>query len=127
MGYHWVICSGWREKAFFVPALLGAVQQGIPLDLDDYIRGSEVGRHALGYNAKAIGICMIGRDGLFKQEQWNSLMTLLRTLMKNHRIPVENVIGHYETESGKAQGKTCPGVDMVAFRKHLRSCLEVKA
>lgn len=117
IGYHWVICNGWREKGLWVPALDGAVQQGIPLDADDHIRGSEVGRHTLGYNASSIGICLIGKDGAFSAKQWIALRDLVKTLMGLHRVAIGSVIGHYETESGAAQGKTCPGFNMAIWRR----------
>jgi hypothetical protein len=120
IGYHWVIGNGWRSKGEQVPALDGAVQQGIPLDADDHIRGSEVGRHALGYNANSIGICLIGKDGQFTAKQEMALRGLVRTLMGLHRIALSNVLGHYETESGAAQGKTCPGMNMNLWRQEFQ-------
>jgi N-acetylmuramoyl-L-alanine amidase len=116
IGYHWVICNGWREKGVWVPALEGAVQQGIPLDADSHIRGTEVGRHALGYNATSIGICLVGKDGNFTAAQWMALRGLVRTLMGLHHLAIASVLGHYETESGRAQGKTCPGFSMNLWR-----------
>jgi N-acetylmuramoyl-L-alanine amidase len=120
IGYHWVICNGWREKGVRVPALDGAVQQGIPLDADNYIRGAEIGRHTLGYNATSIGICLIGEKGSFSSKQWVALRGLVKTLMGLHHIALTDILGHYETASGRAQGKTCPGFDMQLWREDFK-------
>jgi hypothetical protein len=42
---------------------------------------------------------------------------LIRALQKQFGISTENVLGHCETESGKAEGKTCPDLDMNLIRQ----------
>jgi N-acetyl-anhydromuramyl-L-alanine amidase AmpD len=51
----------------------------------------------------------------------DALKYLLFDLCRHYGIPVENVLGHCETDSGKAQGKTCPDFDVAALRMWLKS------
>jgi hypothetical protein len=45
---------------------------------------------------------------------------LLYDLCKQYGLTPDDVLGHYETASGKEQGKTCPEIDMRAFREYLK-------
>lgn len=102
IGYHWVI----RNDR---PGPDGMVEQGRAED--------EVGAHCVGFNSLSIGICLIGR-GEYSQRQMRMLETLVRGAMLRYGIPVERVLGHNETRSGKHKG--CPLMDMDAFREALR-------
>lgn len=85
----------------------------------------EVGAHAVGFNAKSIGICMVGNydndppsdDRLF------ALASLCRDLQREFSIPRNNVVGHRETfvMRGVPVEKSCPGekFNMDDFRKRL--------
>lgn len=86
-GYHYVIYIG------------GSVAQGRA--------EGEVGAHCVGEN-KEIGICLIGTDK-FTMEQWNAL----RFLVENKGLPAH---GHYEFDSAKAQGKTCPNFNVQVWQ-----------
>lgn len=72
------------------------------------------GAHAKGYNAKSIGVCMIGgcekytsgkRKGQlyaannFTAEQWSALAALVKSLLKKY--PNAAVIGHRDVEPNK--------------------------
>lgn len=81
------------------------------LDDDGFIGDVEIGAHALGYNDRSIGICLIGQ-GEFSTKQIFSLHRLLSDLTRIYQIPADNIIGHCETVSGREQGKTCPNLDM---------------
>lgn len=85
----------------------------------------EIGAHCVGFNSKSIGICFVGNydkeppssDKLFFG------VSLCRQLMKQFRIPRDQVIGHRESYpllKGPVV-KTCPGsaFDMDAFRQRL--------
>lgn len=104
IAYHWVVLNG-------RPGPDGSVQKGR--------EENEVGAHCYGFNSKSIGVCVIGKDGDFTPKQMMSLYSLVQRIRKQYGIPVKNVIGHCETRSGQASGKTCPDLDMDLFRQGL--------
>jgi N-acetylmuramoyl-L-alanine amidase len=79
---------------------------------------SEVGSHCQGANSDSIGICWIGRKQM-SNAQRKSLLKKLRDICDRHNIKIDKVYGHCEMESGKAQGKTCPNIDMNFVRAEL--------
>lgn len=110
IGYHYVIENG-RVSSKGRPSLTrdGAIEAGRSED--------QTGAHARGYNAKSIGICLIGKNGKFTHNQLGSLYALLTSLCFRHQIKVDAVVGHYETE--QSGGKTCPDLKMDRVRKKL--------
>jgi N-acetyl-anhydromuramyl-L-alanine amidase AmpD len=93
IGYHWVI----RRD--------GTLERG----RDE----KEAGAHAVGWNTKSIGICMIGGvnqrgqgEANFTDEQFAALDGLLKTLKS--RYPDAKVIGHRDTGAKK----DCPSFDV---------------
>jgi len=114
IGYHNVICNGHQHKGdeYESAVIDGEIQQG-----RDY---SRIGAHVRGDNRHSIGICLIGENGEFTDKQMISLEQLIRGLMVQYAVDVDNVLGHYEAKSGKAQGKTCPDIDMAKFRDKLK-------
>lgn len=80
------------------------------------------GAHAPGYNARSLGVCLIGKS-VFTPQQRRSLHNLVQMLRAKYGIPIEQVIGHCETEYERAkperERKTCPNIDMKAFRREL--------
>lgn len=130
IGYHAVIGNGLptfanMQNAHRVPSLDGAIECGRYLDDDPFISVSEAGAHALGYNDRSVGICLIGVDQ-FTSRQMLSLLRLCTDLTRVYSIPNDWVIGHSETESGAAQGKTCPNIDMRKFRSDLAAWKKVE-
>jgi len=118
IGYNIVILNGQILPSLYIPALNGSIELGRPFDGDLLVADNEVGAHALGYNDRSIGICGIAKTG-WSASQELSLIHLLRDLQRIFHIKTENVLGHNETESGKAQGKTCPNLDMERIREWL--------
>lgn len=119
IGYHFVILNGKPHAAdFYLPPLDGSIEVGRPLGDDLTLEGAEIGAHALGYNSKSIGVCLVGTTS-FSSIQLASLCSLLRWLMFRYKLHWTRVIGHYETDSGRAQGKTCPNVNMAVIRERL--------
>lgn len=116
IGYHYVILNGF-EKGFKGKTRNkytdGAIREGRPIHLD--------GAHVPELNDKSIGVCLIGKDGEYTDKQLASCRALVVYLMDKYLVPVDKVVGHYETKSGKRQGKTCPDLDMNSFRKSLNS------
>jgi hypothetical protein len=114
VGYHFVVLNGRILPKFSISALDGAIEPGRRLDEDNFIEANETGAHALGYNEGSIGVCLIGRrdprtgELSFTPKQFSALKDLLIELCRHYELKVEDIIGHNETEQGKAQGKTCP-------------------
>lgn len=89
-----------------------------------YVGRSEdsVGAHALGYNDKSLGICLIGNldKTAPSLRQIESLVKLLKEKGRQYQIPLKNILGHREL-SGVT--KSCPGynLDMDIVRQAVTS------
>lgn len=87
---------------------------------------NEEGAHALGFNDKSIGICIVGNYDKEPPTETKIFKgaSLCRNLMREFNIPVDQVIGHRETfaKLNKSVQKTCPGsaFDMDLFRNRLK-------
>lgn len=113
IGYHYVVLNGCRtyrqvKEGEPNPAEEGLIESGRPEEAE--------GSHCLGFNDHSIGICLIG-VAAFTTKQLAAACDLVDRLRRRHGIPVERVLGHYETEH--ARGKTCPNLDMRGFRASL--------
>ena len=104
IGYHFVICNGILTKDLFIEGMNGAIEYGRPI--------SQIPASVYGHNHGQIAICMIGKDGEYTKEQFDSCIGLIQQLQKLYNIPIGKVIGHYELDSSK----TCPNIDMDKFR-----------
>jgi len=92
-------------------------------DLDgDGNTDEEVGAHAYGFNASGLGICLIGKGGKYSTRQLSTLIDWIVGKALAYGVPVENVLGHRETEHGKH--KTCPDLDMDELRRQVRARLQ---
>jgi N-acetylmuramoyl-L-alanine amidase len=101
----WHIQRGWSEIGYHYVLLRdGTVEQGNRHD-------DEVGAHVKGHNHDSIGICLIGKDGLFSMAQAASLRQLLQALRAQYAIPSEQIFGHSQFD----KGKTCPDFDVQDF------------
>lgn len=123
IGYHYAITNGYltyKDLKNLKPdsAADGKEWTGRDIDKDGNV-DEEIGAHCLGYNDKSLGICLVGSDGKYTEKQIEQLYATCLRLMTRYDIPVTNVLGHYETESGKMEGKTCPDTDMREVRKML--------
>ena len=118
IGYHYVITNGWILPKLFLNVFDGSIECGRILDEDAWIEENEIGSHTLGLNAESVGVCLIGVSK-FSELQMTTARGLVWDLGKLYGVPYSNVLGHYETPSGKAQGKTCPNFDMKQFRESL--------
>lgn len=116
IGYHFVILNGKIRPNFYLDTLNGSIEVGRYFDGDNWLTKNEMGAHALGYNDKSIGICLIGKN-LFTFNQLESLDRLCVGLMFDYDIPIRNILGHCETEKGKH--KTCPNFSVNDFRHYL--------
>ena len=83
------------------------------------------GAHAIGFNIRSIGICVVGNfdEESLPQDKGEVLIHLIQRLMRKYSIPKENVIGHRETYllREKPIERSCPGkkLSMMAVRKEL--------
>ena len=114
IGYHWVILNPFEtyrelKDGHGNTANDGRIEQGRPEEA--------LGAHCLGYNASSIGICLIGTNGQFTSAQMATARKLVMSVCRRYGIPVKNVLGHCETPQNG--GKTCPTLDMEAFRASL--------
>ena len=131
VGYHKVIQNGYPTYASLkakkpVAGSDGFAENGRDTDKDGNVE-EEFGAHAPGYNNRSLSVCLIGklpagaaRGSQYTPKQLLTLKVLLLDWMARFKVPVENVLGHYETKNGADQGKTCPDLDMKELRKELK-------
>lgn len=74
-----------------------------------------LGAHVEGHNDGNLGICLIG-DTKFTMEQFDALRWWAQNKMAAYNIPLEEIRGHYEFDTAKAQGKTCPNIPTEVLR-----------
>jgi N-acetylmuramoyl-L-alanine amidase len=108
IGYHYVILNGQLSTNFNLPVLNGSIEVARWWE--------EEGAHCIGYNSKSVSICGIAKEHWTPQQE-ASLIQLCKALCKQFNIKPENILGHGETASGKAEGKTCPNLDMKRIRE----------
>lgn len=97
MGYHFLITGD------------GKIHQGA--------KPTEERAHTIGYNDKAIGICLTGNFETEKpnERQLNSLSNLLEKLSEKYNIPKYNIRGHRELSQ-----TLCPGENLFNWLKEWR-------
>ncbi len=80
------------------------------------------GAHALGYNDRSLGVCLIGNLDIDHptERQIESLLRFLERYRTAKRIPLERILGHRELPDVI---KSCPGsnVSMDRLRESLRT------
>lgn len=107
VAYNYIICNGRGGPD-------GEVQPGRPLE--------KVGAHAYGANRVSVGICLVGNfmETQPTARQWESLISLCRSLMARFGIPPSQVIGHKEVPAyfNQDYATACPGVNFPL--NHLR-------
>jgi N-acetylmuramoyl-L-alanine amidase len=122
IGYNYVILNGQKTPRQTWPDFDGVIEPGRNLDNDTWVEESEIGAHALGFNDRSIGVCLIGgQDGTktaFTIKQYWS--ALLLAAMWKRVIPDIKILGHNETGANKA----CPAIDMNLFRERLTAVIE---
>lgn len=115
IGYNWVILNGLlvpetkAQKKLYMHLLDGMIEVGRRIDGDSYLVGAEVGAHALGYNDKSLGVCLIGVKNFTKGQFW-SLARLSEQIQKIWEVPSNMFLGHYDVAM-----KSCPNFDVQRF------------
>lgn len=109
----WHRANGWQRKAAAMRAFnprLAAIGYHYVIEIDGTIRTgrseSETGAHAAGYNARSIGVCLLGTDK-FTAAQWESLADLIRRIGNGRKV-----LGHKDLPGVK---KSCPCFDVAAW------------
>ena len=106
IGYHFVIENGYAgHGADYFADGDGRVVDGRSLE--------KAGAHAVGWNQRAVGICLVGRSE-FSEKQFRALVGLVSEL----KVSVDRVLGHYEVNPEK----TCPNFDLGLFRLRRLTC-----
>jgi N-acetylmuramoyl-L-alanine amidase len=80
-----------------------------------------VSYHVGNSNGRALGICMVGdfRTQTLESAQRNATLELVRTLLNEFNLTVEDVWGHIEFPG--YSWKPCPSISMEQFRRSLRT------
>lgn len=107
--------QGWSDIGYhYVIYLDGSLEEGRPVD--------KIGAHCAGHNTGTIGVVYVG--GVDKNlkpkdtrtvQQKETLIKLVKDLIKLYNLKPYNVKGHYEYDN-----KACPSFDMDEFRKQLK-------
>lgn len=128
IGYSFVILNGiltyddYKNNRIF-ESMIGQIEVGRYLNLNEIVDANEQGAHAYGYNDDSIGICLIHNEKPYEPEMINSLHKIVLDLMNKFNIDVKNILGHYEVESDKPY---CPSIDMNKFRFGLKMLIDAK-
>jgi len=101
---------GWRDVGYhYVIKRNGEVELGRNIQ--------DTGAHAKGYNAKSIGICLVGgmaednsTEDNFTDKQWAALLDLIKQKLTDY--PEAKVIGHNEISK-----KDCPCFDVQKWKE----------
>jgi len=98
LGYHFVIDNGTSGKA---DGQIEASPRWVKQDDGAHCQAS-------GMNHKGIGICLVGNFSRERvsEKQLDSLVYLVKTLMKYYNIPLRNVMGHGQVPGARIE---CPG------------------
>jgi hypothetical protein len=116
IGYHFIILNQYasldKVDTRFTSITDGLVVPTRPVSIK--------GAHVKGENYRSIGICYIGYTPT--PSQYSSLLNLCASLMIEHGIDLDSILGHYEYYLNLNQSlqKTCPNFSMVSFRDTLK-------
>lgn len=118
--YHTVV-KGWKDIGYN----LGIENVAGKITLFEGRKIGEVGAHAIGFNSKSVGICLVGNYDMDtpSEDRLKCLASVCRDLQREYKIPRDQVIGHWETfvKRDVPIEKSCPGklFDIDKFRKRL--------
>lgn len=98
---------GWTDVGYhYIIRRNGVIERGRA----DWISGA----HVKGHNKTSLGVVWVGLKEP-SQDQYRSLLALLRGLMNQYNVDIENVLGHCEIN----HLKTCPNLNMMILRGNL--------
>ena len=111
IGYHFVILNGNLTAKKHHSQFDGTIETGRPLDDDSDLEFDEAGAHALGYNDRSVGICLIGQSGQFTDNQLRNLRFLTKLLRA--QFGKIKIIQHSDVEPLKPY---CAGLTKLQMR-----------
>ncbi|APF20321.1 N-acetylmuramoyl-L-alanine amidase family 2 [Caldithrix abyssi DSM 13497] len=111
IGYHYLILNSYPTYSSLKdrrpePENDGLIEEGRDLE--------KIGAHCRGHNLDSIGIALVGVNTFSKAQIYN-LQQLIKVLLKQFHLSINNVYGHYEFDNRKS----CPNLDMEWFREML--------
>lgn len=122
----WHKDRGWSGIGYHKVILLdGTVQNGRDPDGDGDVE-EHIGAHVYGHNKDSLAVCYIGGidhttaskpKDTRTPAQAQALLETVSNWMDEFNIPLSHILGHYETDPGKA----CPSFDMGEFRLALQT------
>ena len=74
-----------------------------------------IGAHVAGHNDGNLGICLVG-ESKFTLKQFATLRWWSISKIEAYKIPLSEIRGHYEFDTAKAQGKTCPNIPTLVLQ-----------
>lgn len=99
---------GWSDIGYHaVVETDGGLGRGRPEDMQ--------GAHVAGHNDNSLGICFVGTSR-FSRLQFSTAKLAIKNWMLSYGITVANIFCHYEFDTAKAQGKTCPNMAIEDIR-----------
>ena len=109
IGYHYLILNSYPTYRSLKerrpsPESDGLIEEGRPLE--------KIGAHCRGHNLDSIGIALVGVN-TFSKAQIYSLQKLIKLLLRQFNLSINDVYGHYEFN----RMKSCPNLDMDWFRE----------
>ena len=105
----WHLANGWSDIGYHAVIQPNGETEKYP----NIGRALNVqGAHVAGENEGNLGICLIGTDK-FHVEQFKALRYLLDSWRMSFMIDADEIYCHYEFDSARKQGKTCPSIRAV--------------
>lgn len=100
----WHKDRGWKDIGYhYVIRRNGLIEAGRNYDV--------VGAHVSGFNKNSIGICLVGREKNYSEEQWKSLARALKSLTQYYKGAI--ALGHCDLDPVKK--RNCPGFDVKSW------------
>lgn len=128
MGYHYLVMGPFVSQAQFSKWKNSGVVSSITDGKLVPCRPIEFrGAHVAGANYRSIGVAYVGFTPT--PLQLETLLNLTTDLVLQLNLDLDTgVLGHHEffLRNGKAMAKTCPNMDMAAFRKAVDSRLNTR-
>ena len=114
VGYHYIILNGRRTRfTWYNEDDDGVIETGRELDDDHILDPNERGAHVFGHNRDSVGVCLIGKRGLYTVPQLLNLRIIVRDLMEQFYLTTEDVYGHRDFNAEK----TCPDIATADLRE----------
>ena len=111
IGYHFLITNAYPEYEDLKSRKPNLAYDGMILEGRAV---EKMGAHTRGHNLDSIGIALVGKN-VFSKAQIYSLIKLVKLLINQFGLTINDVYGHYEFNPYKS----CPNINMDYFRERL--------